>query len=268
MKLISTDNKTSKFLVDIGGGTCVETTYVDYENKHIVCFSSMAGCPVGCTFCVSGQNQAYRMLTISEMVMQCQEALEGKDLSTKPILFSCMGEGEPLLNYKNVVAALKTLSNLYSGSKLALSTSGTKPHLLKELAKEEFNAPFKLQISVHSTFEHIRTLLMPHAGPLSGVKVYMADYMKSGKDIEFNYVLIDGMNDQAIDAVRLADFVAGKTIKLNMLNPTPNNSHQFTTNFDRFCEVLDDKGANYEFYATDGTDINAACGQLSYKQKS
>ena len=61
-QLISTDNKTSKFLVHIDNTTYVETTYVDYHNKHIVCFSSMAGCPVGCTFCVSGQAQTYRKL--------------------------------------------------------------------------------------------------------------------------------------------------------------------------------------------------------------
>ena len=264
--LNSTDKQTKKFLVDVGD-TCVETTYVDYANKHIVCFSSMAGCPVGCQFCVSGQNDTYRSLTTEEMLLQCHEALADVDITSKLILFSCMGEGEPFLNYANVIATFKVLANMYPNSKLAMSTSGVKPYLLKDLAQEEFPVPFKLQISIHSTYEHIRQKLMPHAGRAAGIKQYVPFYLESGKELEYNYVLLDGINDHVTDATRLADFANGVTIKLNMLNAVPGSQFKFSTNFDRFCDVLDEKGANYEFYKTNGTDINAACGQLSHKAK-
>ena len=264
---ISRDNITKKFLVRIDEDTYVETTYVDYENKHIVCFSSMAGCPVGCEFCVSNQNEAYRRLTVAEMLIQCAVALKDVDTSSKPILFSCMGEGEPFLNYKSVIHTLKELAVKYPNSKLAMSTTCVKPHILEYLAKEEFDVPFKLQISIHSMTDYVRKKLMPLAPPISTIDEYLPIYQDSGKDLEFNYVLLDGINDGVDDAIRLAAFANGIKIKLNMLNPIPNSPFQFTTQFDRFCEELDSMGANYEFYATNGADINAACGQLSYKER-
>lgn len=264
MILSSTDNKTKKFLVQIDDNFCAETTYVDYPNKHIVCFSSMIGCPIGCTFCVSGQSQSHHILTVDNMLAQCYRALPD-DTDDKPILFSCMGEGEPFLNFRNVVTTLKQLGTMYPNSKLALSTSGAKPYCIPYLAVEKFPVPFKLQISIHSMYDHIRKELMPNAAPLDTISRFLPLYLESDKDIEFNYVLLDGINDQACDAVKLADFAGDIKIKLNMLNPAPNNHFDFSTRFDRFCEVLDNKGANYEFYATNGTDINAACGQLTYK---
>ena len=262
----SADNKTKKFLVELSDSISVETAYVDYSNKHIVCFSSMAGCPVGCKFCVSGKNQTYRILTHEEMLLQCLEALTDVDTSSKPVLFSCMGEGEPFLNYMNVVRALKTLGHEFPNSKLAMSTSGVKAHLLEALAKEKFPVPFKLQISIHSTYDHIRSTLMPNAGKQEDIKKYLPAYLESGKELEFNYVLLNGINDHVSDAVRLAEFANGTTIKLNMLNTIPDSPFEYSTNVDRFREVLDNKGANYEFYATNGTDINAACGQLSFNK--
>jgi len=262
----SADNTAKKFLVQIDNETYVETTYVDYPNKHIVCFSSMAGCPVGCTFCVSGQNQTYRTLTVDEMLMQCYSALDDRSANDKPILFSCMGEGEPFLNYTNVIDTLKTLGITYKESKLALSTSGVKPHLIEQLVHEEFSVPFKLQISIHSTHPVIRKMIMPVAPPVSDICKYLPVYQQSGKDLEFNYVLLDGINDTDDEATRLAILADGIKIKLNMLNPIPNGQFQFTTRFDQFCTVLDKMGADYEFYVTNGADINAACGQLTYKR--
>lgn len=268
MKLISADNKTCKFLVRLDDTTCVETTYVNYANKHIVCFSSMAGCPIGCTFCASGRNKTHRILTTDEMLMQCEEALDGVELNGKPILFSCMGEGEPLLNYNNVVETLRILGTKYPSSKLAMSTSGARPYLIGALAIAEFPVPFKLQISIHSTYDHVRERLMPHAGPLVDITYYLKRFQNSLNELELNYVLLDGVNDTAIEAYRLAALAEGIKIKLNMLNPIPEGPYQYTKRYDSFCEVLTAQEANYEFYATDGTDINAACGQLSYKQRA
>jgi 23S rRNA (adenine2503-C2)-methyltransferase len=175
-----------------------------------------------------------------------------------------MGEGEPFLNFGNVVDVLKQLGTQHPNSKLAMSTSGVKVGLLKQLAFEEFPVPFKLQISVHSTYNHVRSEIMPHAAPLNNVCSFLPEYINSGKDLEFNYVLLDGINDSEREAERLAEIANGITIKLNMLNPTPNSPYQFSTNFKSFCEALDKAGANYEFYKTNGSDINAACGQLSH----
>ena len=106
---------------------------------------------------------------------------------------------------------------------------------------------------------------MPHAGRAAGIKQYAPFFKESGMELEYNYVLLDGINDQSADAARLAEFADGTTIKLNMLNAVPGSQFKFSENFERFCEVLTEKGANFEFYRTNGTDINAACGQLSHK---
>jgi 23S rRNA (adenine2503-C2)-methyltransferase len=178
-----------------------------------------------------------------------------------------MGEGEPFLNYKNVIEVLKELGAMYDNSKLALSTTGIKPHLLAKLGKEKFPVPFKLQISIHSTSEATRKKLMPLAPKLSEIEKYLPAYLESGNALEYNYVLLDGINDADADAVWLSVFAKDTKIKLNMLNPIPGTIFKFTNRLTHFCEKLDEMGANYEFYATDGTDIDAACGQMSFKVK-
>lgn len=264
---VSSDNKTKKYLLPVGNNIMVETTYVDYANKHIICFSSMIGCPIGCRFCVSGYAKTQRVLTAAEMVEQCKIVIEREHLlDNKPWLFSCMGEGEPFLNYDNVLQALQGLAHLYPNSKLALSTSGIKPNLIKKLAKEQFPVPFKLQVSVHSSSDEIRRTIMPVSRPLAELKSALDEFKLSHKELELNYVLIENVNDSNEDARGLASFAGDILVKLNMLNPVPQSNFHFTSRFDQFVTILNEQGTTWEFYETNGTDIEAACGQLTFKR--
>ena len=266
----SSDGKTRKYTMPITPDYEVETTYVDYKNKHIICFSSMIGCPIKCQFCASGFGGLIRPLTVTEMVVQCQCIIstEGINISNeKPILFSCMGEGEPLANYENVVAALERLSELYPNSKLALSTSGARPDNIKRLADHKFKVPFKLQVSIHSANDTTRKLLIPVSHSLQNILNAVNEYKKSGKGLEFNYVLMHNINDSMEDAEQLAKLAGDVVIKLNVFNPIDGSDIKASMWVNNFTFILSECGAKYEVYKTNGTDIDAACGQLTYKKR-
>ena len=268
MRQESVDGRTTKYLFPVSD-FYVETTYVNYPNKHIICFSSMVGCPIGCRFCVSGYGTPGRSLSLTsqEMIQQCEHIIHEKQLDRayKPILFSCMGEGEPLLNYDNVVIAFNHLGIKYPDSKLALSTSGIRPSAIARLARERFPVPFKLQVSIHSVEEDVRKQLIVVTQPLSKIKQAIEEFAFSNHGLELNYVLFQGVNDSEEDGARLAEFAGNILIKLNTYNTISQSNLQRSTNVEQFATVLDRFGATYEFYETNGTDIDAACGQLTYR---
>jgi len=191
-----------------------------------------------------------------------------EDDSSKPILCSAMGEGEPLLAYRAVVTALQSLSRMRN-SRIALSTSGVKPNHIRDLAHEEWQRPLKLQLSIHAPSDAKRRQLIPLSASLADI-LNAADHFaeKTGFPVELNYVLFDQINDSPEDAVSLAKIVTGRgwVIKVNRFNrndrlPFRESS---TGRANEFLNILQASGATVEGYETDGSDISAACGQLSY----
>jgi len=97
-KLQSNDKMAIKYVQITNDNYLIETTYINHYKKHIICFSSQIGCALGCKICYSGIcSKNYRNLTELEMYEQCINIIEDLNLKNKPILFSCMGVGEPLL---------------------------------------------------------------------------------------------------------------------------------------------------------------------------
>lgn len=275
IKSINSNDGAVKYLQKLKSNAAIETTYVDYPNKHIICFSSQIGCVIGCIFCITGlrskKDRYKRSLTKEELVTQCKNIIQMHDLnhSEKPILFSCMGEGEPLLNYKNVVAALSELGKNYQNSRLALSTSGIKPNLIKLLAHENFPQPFKLQVSIHSPNDEMRNILMPISSPLPEIVEAIRYYREVAiRPIDLNYVLFDNINDTEACATELAKLLgAGWHVKFNAFNSVPGSRLLSSTieTLSKFMAILEANGISTEFYKTNGSDIMAACGQLTYQ---
>lgn len=164
-KLQSNDKMAIKYIQSTSDNYLIETTYVNYYNKHIICFSSQIGCVVGCKICYSGiASKFYRNLTVEEMCEECINIIEDLNLKNKPILFSCMGVGEPLLNYDNVISTFKCLYEKFPDDKYALATTGIKPNLILKLAsdlKEIKN--FKLTLSLHATSDDVRKMIIPNS---------------------------------------------------------------------------------------------------------
>ena len=167
-KVSSRGGTTVKYIQETSDRFLVEATYINRPEKHIVCFSSQVGCAIGCTFCVSGARKegAYqRSLTAVELMQQCQNIVDAELGSVsrkapveKPLLFSCMGEGEPFLNFKACVSAFHELGRRswpVPVVRIAVSTSGIRPDLIRRLGEIVFTLPVKLQISLHGPNDEI-----------------------------------------------------------------------------------------------------------------
>lgn len=275
-RVVSLDGITIKFLQELSDGFVVETTYINHSQKHIICISTQVGCVIGCTFCASGlriEGKKYRRsLTRSELIKECLSVVHEIDLisETKSILFSFMGEGEPFLNFKALLGAFEGLVSREWDVpiKLAVSTSGIRPDLIRCLAKVELPVPLKLQVSLHGPTDEVRQKLVPVTKPLAEILAAVKYYREQcHRPVELNYVMCAGVNDGLEHAYALARILGpGWYIKFNQLNPTMGSIHQAATQkqVSEFCRILEDCGITTEYYETDGVDVKAACGQLSY----
>lgn len=276
-----------KYLFELHDSRHIEAVYMPWESddgseidRVTLCISSMAGCPVGCSFCATGTLGFKRNLTASEIVGQIL-AVE-QDLGCKIDNIVFMGMGEPLLNYANVVDALNILtderSKLLSRRRITLSTSGVAPRI-KQLA--EIEKPVKLAISLHATTNKVREKIMPitKSFPISklmdSVEYY---YRKTKMDVTYEYIIFEGVNDSQADANRLARF--GKRVP-SRINIIPFNDISFTNpsglsselkavskeKMIEFASIIRSNGVPVIIRDTFGADIEAACGQLALSEE-
>jgi 23S rRNA (adenine2503-C2)-methyltransferase len=269
-RAVSSDGKAIKYTQQTEDGFLVESTYVDHGGKHIICFSSQIGCVIGCRFCASGQprdRKRFRQsLSAREMVGECVNVVLDRllFLDGRLILFSCMGEGEPLLNLEAVIDSFRQLAQLYPHSRIALSTSGVFPERIAVLADAQFLVPMKLQILLYAPSDDLRHALIPVGAPLTEIVLAANAYAKKTRTtVEWNYVLLQGVNDQPVHARALVRLLpSGAHVKLNRFNATPWSSFVASSAEASACfkAVLQEHGLIMEVYETNGSDINAACG--------
>lgn len=288
MKIIealkSSDSTTTKFIqMTLDGTTRVETTYVDYCNKHIICFATQVGCNYGCTFCANGLAHNFRRnLECGEIFAQCQTVIDYIKLGNKydlpkPFLFSAMGCGDPLANPENLEKAFYILHKIYPDSKFALATTGKCLDnffpLMDAIDRMELN--FKLTVSLHSAIGDVRKRLLPICegdddlnALMDTLKNYQRPQGKMPRHVEYNVVLFQGINDSKDDAKAIykllesRDLLDISTIKINKYNPVPRATLKPSDKVNEFVGFLKDLGAPVEVYETNGSDVGAACGQL------
>src|SRR5580698_4514605 len=86
----------------------VEAVFMPSDGRQTICVSTQAGCAVDCQFCMTAQLGLIRNLTAGEILAQVllplEEHKEGLAPRTNIVL---MGQGEPLLNYDAVMAAMR-----------------------------------------------------------------------------------------------------------------------------------------------------------------
>ncbi|HET8831931.1 MAG TPA: radical SAM protein, partial [Casimicrobiaceae bacterium] len=182
-----------------------------------------------------------------------------------------MGMGEPLANFDNVVPALRLFldDNAYglSRRRVTLSTSGLVPWI--DRLRDE--CPVALAVSLHAPTDELRDRLVPinRKHPLATLMAACIRYIeRAPRDfVTFEYVMLDGVNDQPEHARALIELVRDVPCKLNLIpfNPFPGSG--FTTSpRDRiraFAATLQDAGLVSTIRKTRGDDIDAACGQLA-----
>jgi 23S rRNA (adenine2503-C2)-methyltransferase len=263
----SAETGTVKFLLGLRDGNTVECVYIPEKNRRTVCLSSQVGCPLGCTFCATGQMGFRRNLAAWEILEQLLvvERTIGQKLTN--VVF--MGMGEPLLNYQEVMRAADLISDergiSISHRKIVISTVGIVGSI-RRMAEEE--RPYRLAISLNAADDDTRTQIMPINRRykihelLEAAKYY---YEKTRRRVTFEYVLIRGVNDRKRDAERLVQLLRGFPCKINLIpyNETvPEYQRPSLEHVERFSRWLRPLPAPIIVRWSRGRDIRAACGQL------
>jgi len=263
----SKDNVCRKYIQTTTDNYRIETSYVDYKNKYIICFSTQVGCSLRCKFCYNGIKCNFkRNLTSEEICNQIENVIREESLKKdKPILFSAMGIGEPLLNYENLIKAFCILDKKYPNNKFALATTGVNMQNILKLATDLKNINnFKLTISLHSADKEKRNWLMPISSDLISLVETVKQYKAiSGREVEWNYVLFNNVNDSIEDARKLFELLGkDELVKINKFNRVEISQLSESKNKDIFISTLESSGMQVEYYETNGADINGACGQM------
>jgi 23S rRNA (adenine2503-C2)-methyltransferase len=273
----SQKDATSKALFKTQDHLFVESVLMRHLTGRItLCISSQVGCPMGCAFCATGKLGFFRNLTFYEIIDQILyfERLlkkEGKEL--RNIVF--MGMGEPLLNYENVIRAIKTINDpkrLAKGARhITISTCGIVP-AIEKLIEEKLQ--IKLAISLHAPNDMIRNQLMPvnKRYPLDQLMTVLDHYSSvTNKRIFYEYILLRGVNDQDIHAHELGKRLQGKLAHVNLIpyNHVEGVVYQKTeqAQMKNFQRILAHYGIPSTIRVSLGDDIAAACGQLANKQQ-
>ncbi len=275
---------TKKYLFALEDGQRVETVLIPSEMRDVLgehrrktlCVSTQVGCPLDCKFCATASMKVKRNLTTGEILLQLFEVERESGEAITNLVF--MGMGEPMLNYDNVVRALRILTDpkleLLNKRRITVSTSGI-PDAIRDFAKEGLNV--KLALSLHATTNALRTQLMPinKRYPLEEVLSAMEEYYQVTRvPITYEYILFQGLNDTEADAKRLAKIARRVPSKVNVIPFHPidfTNPQGFSATlkpapkeeFDHFLATLRREGAQVMIRSSSGKDIEAACGQLA-----
>jgi 23S rRNA (adenine2503-C2)-methyltransferase len=271
----SADEKTTLYTQEtVDGRARILTTYVDRPEKHIICFTTSIGCQVACQFCYAGTfvapisaGELYQQVYLVHQDQGLHESTSRRGAEDKPVLFSAMGEGEPLATiggFLSVTDALRTMGAVFPRARLALSTTGMNPRLIRELAGQRFPVDLKLQISLVSPRDDVRKSIMGTTAPLVDIRGAIGYYQEvSQGEVEWNLVLLDGVNDSLTDAREVARLLGpGAKVKLNGYNPVAGRNLARSPRALAFSSALSQFGLKPEIYQTDGWDIGAACGQF------
>lgn len=269
---------TTKWLLDVGAANGIETVFIPEAKRGTLCVSSQVGCALECTFCSTGAQGFNRNLTAAEIIAQLwyaehvlQRDSPGPGHGRAITNVVMMGMGEPLANFDNVVAALQMMLDDdgfgLSRRRVTLSTSGIAPAIdrLRE------RCPVALAISLHAPNDALRDQLVPinKKYPLRELLAACLRYLEAApRDfITFEYVMLEGINDQMQHAHDLAGLLKNMPSKINLIpfNHFVGSQYKRSTKEQivKFANVLQEHGIVTTIRKTRGDDIAAACGQLA-----
>ena len=249
----------------------IETVFMPEENRQTICISTQAGCAVDCHFCLTATLGLIRNLTAGEIIGQVLIALEENRAALKPQTnVVLMGQGEPLLNFDPVMAALRILLDpngmAISPKHVTLSTSGIVPGI-ERLAKEKVRP--KLAISLNASSNEQRDEIMPinRKYPLEALLEACRRYpLRPWEHLTFEYVLLGGFNDSPDDARRVVKLLANLRAKVNLIPWNPGDlpyAKPDPARIEAFRRILADKDVRAFVRNSRGQDVMAACGQLA-----
>jgi 23S rRNA (adenine2503-C2)-methyltransferase len=269
---VSSDG-TEKFLFRLEDDDVIETVLMRHNYGNSVCVTTQLGCNIGCTFCASGLLKKRRDLTTSEIVSQVLKVSEMTNERVSHVVI--MGTGEPFDNYDNTIKFIDIINDPYGleiGARhITVSTSGIVPKI-----KEFSNHPkqVNLAISLHAPNNNIRSSIMkindvyPIEQLIDAAKEYVH---KTNRRITFEYILLEGVNDELWHADELSQLLKGINCYVNLIRY--NSVKEFNYNGSpedkakRFHQRLLNHGITATLRREKGSDIDAACGQLRSKNE-
>lgn len=249
----SRDDITRKFHFQLRDRCIIQLVLVERPEKNIICFPSQIGCCLHCKICRS--KELVRNLNAEEIyscVMTIKEHIKDE---TKPLLLSCMGEGEPSLN-RNIVDIFEKLNEI--SDRFALATTGINTSIFSNM--NVFKDKMKIMLSLHGTTVKQRYDLLNNNMDL---KFLLDEFQTYEGKKEVNYILLNKFNDSIASCVRLRKLVKSIPVKINNYNKTVD---VFTKSdrLGKFMSLYKTMGGKIEYYETDGIDIAAACGMLTH----
>ncbi|UJW57810.1 23S rRNA (adenine(2503)-C(2))-methyltransferase RlmN [Bacillus sp. A116_S68] len=278
-KQVSSDG-TEKFLFKLSDGNLIETVLMRFDYGASVCVTTQVGCNIGCSFCASGLLSKDRDLSSGEIVQQIMNVQHSMDETGKGERVShivVMGIGEPFDNYTHLMNFLRVVNSdkgLAIGARhITVSTSGIIKKIY-DFADEDFQV--NLAVSLHAPNNELRTQIMKinKAQPIEKLMEAVDYYLKKrNRRITFEYILLDGVNDQPEHAHQLVELIKDKK-KLTYVNLIPYNPVDEYIQYKQsqkgailtFYDILMKNGIQCGVRHEQGSDIDAACGQLRSKQ--
>jgi len=241
-------------------------------HRATICISSQAGCAVNCHFCMTALLGLQRNLAPGEIVGQVLAVLNDRNVNIdrERINLVFMGQGEPFLNYESFMQAVHLLSDpegiAIPASRMTVSTSGIVPRIY-DFGKEQLRP--KLAISLNASNDDVRSGIMPINKKWDLEKLMTAArefLLRNRERLTFEYVLLDGVNDEVQHAREVVELVRGIRAKVNLIALNPGPEIDFKTPVEQrvhaFQKILRDAGIPVYIRRPRGRDIYAACGQL------
>lgn len=249
----------------------IETVFMPEEKRQTICISTQAGCAVDCGFCLTATLGLIRNLTAGEILAQVLVALTENCDALKPQTnVVLMGQGEPLLNYDSVLAAMRILLDpqgmAISAKHVTLSTSGIIPGI-ERLGQEKVRP--KLAVSLNASSNAQRDQIMPinRKYPIEKLLAACRAYpLRPWEKLTFEYVLLGGFNDSPEDARRVVKLVSNLRAKVNLIPWNPGDlpyQKPDAQRIEAFRKILSDKDVPVFVRYSRGQDVMGACGQLA-----
>ncbi|MFA6428430.1 MAG: 23S rRNA (adenine(2503)-C(2))-methyltransferase RlmN [Candidatus Buchananbacteria bacterium] len=269
---------TAKVLIKLADGNQFEAVLMIHEKRNTVCLSSQIGCPLGCSFCATGQMGFKRNLTAEEIILPAllfARYLKQKNERIDSVVF--MGMGEPFLNYDQVMKAIAMLNDAdkfnIGARHISVSTVGLVPEIRK-FAKEP--RQINLAISLHAPTDELRSQIIPINKKYSIEMVLEAvkEYLDlTTRKVMIEYIMIKDFNDGAEQAGRLAEALSVLPRSLFMVNLIPYNitgkyQPSDEARIKKFAVILLRNKIRATVRQSYGPEVAGACGQLAGKKRN
>jgi 23S rRNA (adenine2503-C2)-methyltransferase len=255
------EDGAERLLLRLADGQTVESVLLPRAG---LCVSTQAGCAVGCLFCMTGRGGLQRQLSSGEIVAQVVLARQRRPVNK--VVF--MGMGEPAHNLDAVLEAIELLGTAGGiGHKNLVLSSVGDPRLFERLPLGRVKPA--LALSLHSTHATLRRRLLPRAPDIAVEDLVArgdAYARATGYPIQYQWTLLDGINDGADEVEGIVRLLAGRYAVMNLIpyNAVPGLPYR-RPDAERaaaMARALHRRGVLTKLRRSAAQDVDGGCGQL------